>query len=109
MCITSELDCCISPIWPSCTWSLNPVLNTWFRAKALRYPVDVRGNTKKIAVAPSKMRIASKGEGKQECAVHGEHRGRQHHQERDDRKEIVVSVTPAGEQPHHHDEKHEVD
>ncbi len=49
-----------------------------------------------------------RGKGQQESAVHGEHRGRQHHEERDDRKEIVVAVAPSREQPYHHDEKHEV-
>ena len=44
----------------------------------------------------------------QKSAVHGEHRGGQHHEEGDDRKEIVIAVPLGGEQANHHDEEHEM-
>ena len=44
----------------------------------------------------------------QKSAVHGEHRGGQHHEERDHREEIVIAVALGREQPHDHDEKNEM-
>ena len=47
-------------------------------------------------------------EGKQEDAVHGEHRGRQHHEEGQHREHVVVAFLVHREQSHHHAEQHQV-
>ena len=47
-------------------------------------------------------------EREQKHAVHGQHRGCQHHQKRKNGQHVVVAFLVHGEQPHHHAEQHQV-
>ena len=48
-------------------------------------------------------------EGQQENAVHGEQRGRQHHQKRDDREKVEIAIALRRKQAHHHHEQNQMD
>src|SRR5579872_1085021 len=62
MCMTTELDCCMTPICPRRTCSLKPVATSPVAVNALKYPPVRRGRKKKMTAPRMQMKDTRTGE-----------------------------------------------